>query len=328
LRSGTPRSKTSKNRKQGRHRRPSHAQKVARQAGRVAPVLAVAGAIAASPQALAAPLASQSQAAPAAGAGHAIAAYLDAARRPAAALAERTYTVAPGDTLSAIAQRLYGRVGDWPWLYRVNRATISDPNLITAGQVLTVPADPPASVVNGTSRPRHAKASSATTSGTSASASTAADPPRAGSTASSGGPGTVTCSAGAQGMVPQNYATIVSFLTSHGYTGLAAAGIAGNIFQESEGNPESVGSGGGGLIGFTPLPSGYVTGNPAADLQTQLNAVLTYNQQWSQFIPALNAATSAVQAADIYMNDFERPGIPAAGNREAAAEAVAAACNL
>jgi hypothetical protein len=137
----------------------------------------------------------------------------------------------------------------------------------------------------------------------------------------------VTCAA-SQGMVPANDAAIVSFLVAHGYTGIAAAGIAGNIFQESGGNPESVGSGGGGLIGFTPLPNGYVTGNPAADLQTQLNAILTYNQQWSQFIPALNAAATPVEAADIYMSDFERPGIPAAGNRETAAEAVAAACGL
>ena len=129
-------------------------------------------------------------------------------------------------------------------------------------------------------------------------------------------------------MLPENYATIVDFLVAHGYSHLAAAGIAGNMYDESGGNPESVGSGGGGLIGFTPLPSGYVTGNPAVDLQTQLNAVLTYNQQWSQFIPPLNAATSAVQAADIYMNDFERPGIPAAANREGAAQAVAAACGF
>ena len=133
---------------------------------------------------------------------------------------------------------------------------------------------------------------------------------------------------GTGGMLPENYATIVDFLVAHGYSDFAAAGIAGNMYDESGGNPESVGSGGGGLIGFTPLPSGYVTGNPAADLQTQLNAVLTYNQQWSQFIPALNAATSAVQAADIYMNDFERPGIPAAANREGAAQAVAAACGF
>jgi hypothetical protein len=94
------------------------------------------------------------------------------------------------------------------------------------------------------------------------------------------------------------------------------------------GNPESVGSGGGGLIGWTPLPAGFVTGSPAADLQTQLAALLTFNQQWSQYIPMLNAATSATAAADVYMNYFERPGIPAAGNREAAASAVAAACGL
>jgi hypothetical protein len=129
-------------------------------------------------------------------------------------------------------------------------------------------------------------------------------------------------------MLPENYATIVDFLVAHGYSHLAAAGIAGNMYQESGGNPESVGSGGGGLIGFTPLPSGYVTGNPAADLKTQLNAVLTYNQQWAQFIPPLNAATSATEAADIYMNDFERPGLPAAANREGAAQAVAAACGF
>jgi len=129
-------------------------------------------------------------------------------------------------------------------------------------------------------------------------------------------------------MLPANYATIVSFLTTHGYTRLAAAGIAGNIYQESKGDPESVGSGGGGLIGFTPLPGGYVTGNPAADLRTQLDAILTYNQQWSQYIPALNAASSATQAADIYMNYFERPGIPEAANREGAAAAVASACGF
>jgi hypothetical protein len=121
---------------------------------------------------------------------------------------------------------------------------------------------------------------------------------------------------------------IVRFLMAHGYSGLGAAGIAGNIYQESKGDPESVGTGGGGLIGWTPLPPGFVTGNPAADLQTQLQALLTYNQQWAQYIPALNAATSATQAADIYMNDFERPGIPAASDREGAAVAVATACHL
>ena len=130
------------------------------------------------------------------------------------------------------------------------------------------------------------------------------------------------------GLLPLNYATIVNFLVAHGYTAMAAVGIAGNIYQESKGDPESVGTGGGGLIGWTPLPAGYVTGNAVADLQTQLTALLSYNQQWAQYIPMLNAASSPVDAADIYMNYFERPGIPAAANREGAAAAVAQACGI
>jgi Phage tail lysozyme len=148
-------------------------------------------------------------------------------------------------------------------------------------------------------------------------------------TGSSPAPTTLTCS-NSSSYLPANVQAIVSFLVLHGYSDLAAAGIAGNMYQESKGDPESVGMGGGGLIGFTPLPAGYVTGNPAVDLQTQLNAVLTYNQQWSQYIPALNAATTATEAADIYMNDFERPNAAAAAayNREGAANAVAQACGI
>jgi hypothetical protein len=134
--------------------------------------------------------------------------------------------------------------------------------------------------------------------------------------------------AGGTGMLPLNYAAIVNYLVAHGYTHMGAVGVAGNIYQESQGNPESVGSGGGGLIGWTPLPSGFVTGNAAADLQTQLAALLTYNQGWAQYIPMLNAATNPTSAAYIYMTYFERPGIPAASNREGAAVAVAQACGI
>ncbi|MBO0774164.1 MAG: hypothetical protein J2P35_22145 [Actinobacteria bacterium] len=155
-------------------------------------------------------------------------------------------------------------------------------------------------------------------------------PGRAGQSSQAAGAGsTPHCSgSGAGGPLPANYATIVSFLMAHGYSGNAAAGIAGNIYQESMGNPESVGSGGGGLIGWTPLPGGLVTGNEAADLQAQLKAILDFNQQWSQYLPALNGAGSPAAAADIYVTDFERAGIPATSNREAAANAVAAACGL
>jgi hypothetical protein len=137
-----------------------------------------------------------------------------------------------------------------------------------------------------------------------------------------------TVSCGSSGLLPANVTAIVSFLVGHGYSGNAAAGIAGNIYQESKGNPESEGMGGGGLIGWTPLPAGYVTGSYSADLQTQLAGIVTFNQIWSSYIPALNGASSPAAAADIYVTDFERAGIPAAGTRESAAQDVAAACGL
>jgi cytoskeletal protein RodZ len=138
---------------------------------------------------------------------------------------------------------------------------------------------------------------------------------------------TLSCNASA-GLLPQNVSAIVSFLLAHGLSDNAAAGIAGNIYQESKGDPESVGSGGGGLIGWTPLPAGFVTGNVTADLQTQLAQILTYNQIWVQFLPALNSAASPAAAADIYVTDFERAGIPAASTREASAQDVASACGI
>jgi hypothetical protein len=137
----------------------------------------------------------------------------------------------------------------------------------------------------------------------------------------------ISCSS-ASGLLPANVSAIVTFLVHHGYSGNAAAGIAGNIYQESKGNPESAGMGGGGLIGFTPLPGGYETGNVGADLQTQLNAVLSFNRQWSSYLPELNAASSPAAAAAVYVEDFERAGMPEASTREASAEAVAAACGL
>jgi len=158
-------------------------------------------------------------------------------------------------------------------------------------------------------------------------ATTQAAAPVASASASTKTASTLSCSL-SYGMLPDNVTAIVSFLLANGYSDNAAAGIAGNMYQESKGDPESVGDGGGGLIGFTPLPSGYVTGNPTVDLQTQLNAVLTYNQGWASYLPALNAAASPADAASIYVTDFERAGIPAAATREASATNVASACGI
>src|SRR6185437_5911453 len=50
-----------------------------------------------------------------------------------------TWTVRPGDTLSAVAADL-GVPGGWPALYAANQGAIGpDPDLISAGTVLTVP---------------------------------------------------------------------------------------------------------------------------------------------------------------------------------------------
>lgn len=109
---------------------------------------------------------------------------------------------------------------------------------------------------------------------------------------------------------------IAEFLVRNGYSNAAAAGICGCIAGESVPpfNPESIGSGGGGLIGWTPMSSAkpnpnIVTGNATKDLQTQMTDLLTYNQQWSEFIPELNKQTDPVAAADFYSQNFERPQV-------------------
>ena len=68
-----------------------------------------------------------------------ITAHLDAFVKPATPAA-RSYTVQPGDTLYGISQRYWGNGEYWPALYQANRSKISNPNLIYAGQVVTIPS--------------------------------------------------------------------------------------------------------------------------------------------------------------------------------------------
>lgn len=59
---------------------------------------------------------------------------------PATPVAARaSYTVKSGDTLALIAQR-QGVKGGWEAIYQANKGTISNPNLIFVGQVITLPA--------------------------------------------------------------------------------------------------------------------------------------------------------------------------------------------
>jgi nucleoid-associated protein YgaU len=50
-----------------------------------------------------------------------------------------TYTVQPGDTLSAIAQRLLGNANEYMDIFNANRDQITDPDKIRPGQVLKIP---------------------------------------------------------------------------------------------------------------------------------------------------------------------------------------------
>ena len=52
------------------------------------------------------------------------------------------YTVRSGDSLSAIAGKVYHKQDAWPVLYWANRGTIHWANMISEGQVLKVPALP------------------------------------------------------------------------------------------------------------------------------------------------------------------------------------------
>jgi hypothetical protein len=136
--------------------------------------------------------------------------------------------------------------------------------------------------------------------------------PITGSAAS--GAGSPAPGAPASGTEMQNLMYVAEYMTTQGYTDAAAAGIASCVAGESGGNPESQGSGGRGLIGWTPpgkLPDSAFTGNVPADLAAQSQAIIAYNNDQGQLLIAgLNAQTSPVSAAMYYSLHFERPLVP------------------
>ena len=62
-----------------------------------------------------------------------------AAAGGSAAAAPRTYTVKPGDTLSAIAKDHLGSAGAYMKIFELNKDQLSDPDKIQPGQVLRLP---------------------------------------------------------------------------------------------------------------------------------------------------------------------------------------------
>jgi hypothetical protein len=127
-----------------------------------------------------------------------------------------------------------------------------------------------------------------------------------------------------------NYTLAIGqYLVDHGYSAAAAAGVASCVDGESGANPESVGSGGGGLIGWTPLGSAQpdaniITGNVSADMMTQLADILYYNADeiGQSAVDGLNSQTDPVAAADFYSQNFEKPAVTDSDVRSSVAEQV------
>jgi hypothetical protein len=124
------------------------------------------------------------------------------------------------------------------------------------------------------------------------------------------------------GYYENNLVAEAEFLMANGYSRAAAAGIAGTTAGESAGNPESVGSGGAGLIGWTPPSSAsphsnIVTGNAQQDFDNQLDDLLAYaNSNSSEAVArggvnlsTLKGATDPTQAAS-WWSAFEGPLVP------------------
>lgn len=120
-------------------------------------------------------------------------------------------------------------------------------------------------------------------------------------------------------------AQIARVLFGHGLNKVGAAGIIGNAYAESTLNPSAVGSGGGGLWGFTSSPYSLADLQAYAQKRHQPWGSATLQTEFlSKFLPRsligkLNSAGSPEQAAATFMSEWERPGIPRQSVREGGA---------
>lgn len=112
----------------------------------------------------------------------------------------------------------------------------------------------------------------------------------------------------------QNGTTIYKYFRSNGYNPMQAAGAIASIWGESTWNPEAAGTGGRGLIGWTPpskLPNSAFTGNAAKDMSAQLPLILDFvSSNGDQgAVNMMAGATTVSQAAEIWGQKVERYGI-------------------
>jgi hypothetical protein len=122
----------------------------------------------------------------------------------------------------------------------------------------------------------------------------------------------------------ENAEAIYKALIAMGLNANAAAGVAGNIYQESHGNPATQSAAGGGLFGETVQNSGSTSGG---SLTEQISALAAYIKA-NGSVADINAHASSPQAAATYFEqEYERAGLPDMSNRIDAAEWVASAAS-
>lgn len=228
-------------RRRGRHTTPSTVERVTAATAAAAPAVAVAGVLVGAPHAAAAETTGSMPAVT----QHATGTHLDAAthsaKTTAKAQSSRSYTVAPGDTLSGIAQKFYHNASDWAWLYHVNSSTLTSANMIYPGQKLNVPSDPPAhySLPSGTTQstyqPRHASSSSQSQS-TGGSDQSSATP----SASAGGGAATTTATTPTTTSGTQSCSSLESLWEQAGGAASQAVTAASIAMAESGGNPNAI----------------------------------------------------------------------------------------
>jgi LysM repeat protein len=117
-----------------------------------------------------------------------------------AATAQSTYyTVRSGDTLATIADSYYGNAGDWQYLYYENEKTVSDPDQLSAGERLLIPATVPTNFTLPNYTPKHAKPTQPATQPVTESTAQSAGQSTSNSTANSTSGGTTEVQTSAQG---------------------------------------------------------------------------------------------------------------------------------
>lgn len=117
-----------------------------------------------------------------------------------------------------------------------------------------------------------------------------------------------------------------NYLQAGGLSAIGAAGVVGNLMQESGLNPNAIGDG-GAAYGIAQWHTGFsnslATPGKGSTLTDQLDYILNTLKtgQYKNVLKGLNSASSPADAAQVFMQGYERPAAWAAnlGNRIAQA---------